>query len=257
MVLSKIYIIPHGDEIIDLPDINSREMNEKITRIAGEDKSEVLVIISPHGVTLGKGMAVINTEFFVATTDLIDKKLNYRAKNERELTEKIIKECPEICNELRYSTYSGDLSVFPLDFGSSIPLYFFKKRNIVYVGQPRLDDRDALVNFGKKLYGIANGYNKNVSIILSADQAHTHSDKGPYGYSDQAEVYEDILIKALNEGNLEPVYKMNQDIISRGKPDSYWNMLILKGLLDTSGRKMVMDFHYVALYFGMLLAHSN
>ena len=46
-------------------------------------------------------------------------------------------------------------------------------------------------------------------------------------------------------------------MISEAKPDSYWNMVILKGFLKNSGMRMVLDYHYVENYFGMLLAHGK
>ncbi len=106
---------------------------------------------------------VINTEYFKADTELKNKYLNFKAENERNLTEKIIK--LEYAEELIFVTYSGYLSVFPLDFGSSIPFYFFKQRDIVLIGQLRISNRDKLVNFGKSLYKTVEEYNKKVSIF--------------------------------------------------------------------------------------------
>ncbi len=256
MSLVNLYIIPHGDELIDLPDKESVTMRNYIAEIAGNDDSDVIVILSPHGMTIKDHMAVINTEYFRAETKLVNKKLDFLCSNERKLTEEIIEKFPEFCLDVRFSTYSGELSVFPLDFGSSIPLYFFNQRKIVMIGQPRINDRAKLVDFGKSLFHIVKNYPKKVSIILSADQAHTHSAKGPYGYSEDADKYEKILVNAIKNNSLDPLYTIDQETVNRGKPDSFWNMLILKGIMDESGIKIIIDYHYVAVYFGMLLAHS-
>jgi aromatic ring-opening dioxygenase LigB subunit len=55
---------------------------------------------------------------------------------------------------------------------------------------------------------------------------------------------------------MDPVMSIDQEIVNKGKPDSFWNMLILKGILEESGMRMKIDYHYVAVYFGMMLAHS-
>ncbi len=256
MSLENLYIIPHGDELIDLPDKESVTMRNHIAEIAEKDDSEVIVIISPHGMTIKDHMAVINTEHFRAETKLVNKKLDFLCNNERKLTEEIIEKFPEFCLDVRFSTYSGELSEFPLDFGSSIPLYFFRQRKIVMIGQPRISHRKKLVDFGKILFQIVRNYPKKVSIILSADQAHTHSEKGPYGYSEEAVKYEQILINAIMNNSMDPVMSIDQEIVNKGKPDSFWNMLILKGILEESGMRMKIDYHYVAVYFGMMLAHS-
>jgi aromatic ring-opening dioxygenase LigB subunit len=257
MSLNKVYIFPHGDEIIDLPDDHAEQMNHVIRNLVEKDDSDVLVIISPHGLTLGQKLAVINTEFFYANTELKNKTLKFKATNERNLTEEIIEKESQLCQEVRFSTYSGELSAFPLDFGSAIPLYFFKQRSIVVMGQPRIDDRASLENFGKTLYNLSKKYPKKVSIIISADQAHTHSSLGPYGYSERAIQYEEILKEAIGKNDLSVISTMDSNLIKEAKPDSYWNMLILKGIMESSGLRMKIDYHYVAVYFGMLLAHSE
>ncbi len=256
MSFHNLYIMPHGDELVDLPDDKSVIMRNHIVELARKDDSDVIVIISPHGMTVNDQMAVINTEHFVAQTKLANKVLDFQCRNERKLTEEIIRQFPGFCIDVRFSAYSGELSSFPLDFGSSIPLYFFRQRDIVMIGQPRIEDRSKLVNFGKKLYQIAKEYPKKVSVILSADQAHTHSETGPYGYSEEAKKYEKILADSLSGGSLNAIYDLGSSIVQNAKPDSFWNMLILKGFLEESGMEMRIDFHYVAVYFGMLLAHA-
>ncbi len=257
MPLNKIYIIPHGDELIDVPNVESKSLAEHIKSTAREDNSDVLVIISPHGVTLGKNMAIINTENFYANTKLRNVTLDFHAKNERKLTEQIIREVPDLCEELRFATYSGELSNFPLDFGSSIPLYFFGQRQLVVIGQPRIKDRNRLIQFGGQLYKIIQEYPKSVTVIISADQAHTHSARGVYGFSEMAEKYEKILIDTLKTNDFRALREMDEEIVTGGKPDSFWNMLILDGLLTASGRRMSLIYHYVQVYFGMLLATSD
>ena len=54
MVLNATYWIPHGDELIDLPNENSRVMAKKIAGSASMDNSDVRVVISPHGLALSR-----------------------------------------------------------------------------------------------------------------------------------------------------------------------------------------------------------
>ena len=84
MSLENLYIIPHGDELIDLPDKESVTMRNHIAEIAEKDDSEVIVIISPHGMTIKDHMAVINTEHFRAETKRVNKKLDLLCNNERK-----------------------------------------------------------------------------------------------------------------------------------------------------------------------------
>ncbi len=74
-----------------------------------------------------------------------------------------------------------------------MPLKFFGKSNIVVIGQPRFDNKEILINFGSDIYNIINSYNKKISLIISTDQANTHSKTGPYGYSPMAKKYDEIV----------------------------------------------------------------
>ena len=64
MSLNRVYVIPHGDEILDLPNEESRKMHDAIEKVTVGDDSETVVIISPHGLRLGNHVSVLNTEFF-------------------------------------------------------------------------------------------------------------------------------------------------------------------------------------------------
>lgn len=256
MVLCNIYLLPHGDEIIDMPGEGSVEMNRTISRVVENDESDVLVIASPHGVKLSKNIPVVNTEHFESSFKVRTRELHRNLLNEKPLTDSIIKHTEDESEEVGFVTTSGDKSVFPLDFGTLIPLDFFHDKPLVYLGQSRIKDRDKLSSFGKKLYKVLNEYEKKVSLIISADQAHTHSGKGPYGYSEEAAEYEKIVVECIKKNDFRPLLKIDEAMISKAKPDSYWNLVILSSVLRESGRHLELDYHYVEEYFGMLCAHS-
>ncbi len=257
MVLDRIYMIPHGDEIIDQPNGESRRMNSEISGISHEDHSDVIVILSPHGINLSRNIGIINTERFKSNTRLKSVNLDEYWVNERRLCEKIIGETGDIGEEVRYVTYSGDESVFPIDFGTAIPLHFFSRREIVVVGQSRKVRNEDQISFGSMLAKAIMNYERKVSVIFSADQAHTHSREGPYGYSPRADQYEQILRRCLEENNFSAMENIDPEIVEEGKPDSYWNILVMDGLLKQSGKSMRFIYGYVEKYFGMMLAVSK
>jgi aromatic ring-opening dioxygenase LigB subunit len=249
--------MPHGDEIIDIPNEHSRKLNSEISKLAGTDNSDVIVVLSPHGINLSKNIGIINTERFLSDTKLKSVHLRDYWENERKLCENIIRESGDIGEEVRYATYSGEESVFPMDFGTSIPLYFFKKRPIVLIGQSRSIGRHSQKEFGMHLARTLMNYEKSVSIIFSADQAHTHSADGPYGYSQEAEVYEEKLKRCIEHNNFGEMEEIDQDIVDQAKPDSFWNILVMSRFLSESKRKMRFVYGYVERYFGMFLAISD
>ncbi len=254
MTIGNVYVIPHGDEIFDQPNKESVELFHKIKDITSSDDSETLVVISPHGLRLSKSIAVLNTEFLVADLQLKTKKLTAEYRTDRDLAKAII-DGSEISQEVSFITSSGALSRFTLDFGSVIPLQFFNQKSLVAIGQPRIWDKEMLQDFGRTLSRVLGNCRKKVSIIISADQAHTHDAVGPYGYSEKSAEYEDMIENCFRNSDFSPLTELTEDFVDKAKPDSYWNMLILKGLMEETGLRSVLDYHYIEVYFGMLLGH--
>lgn len=254
MTLERVYVIPHGDEIIDQPNRESVELFEKIKEVTAADPAETILILSPHGLRLSKSVGIINTEFLEANLQLKTTKLEAEYVTDRKLTKALL-EKSDVTQEVSFITSSGPLSRFILDFGSVIPLHFFAQKSVVAIGQPRIWDKDMLIEFGKNISRAVNDSPLGVSIVFSADQAHTHDPSGPYGYSESSAVYEDLIEKCFRESNLNPLLDLDEEFVDGAKPDSYWNMLILKGLMEETGLRTVLDYHYVEVYFGMLLAH--
>lgn len=256
MALENIYIIPHGDELIEHPNQESRIMSKTIEEVASDDTSDVKVVISPHGLRLSRGIGIIATEYFHQYLKLSNRVFRGKIKNEKALAKKIAGTCNEVAEEINFITSEGEKSIFPLDFGTIIPLSFFNHSPVVSIGQPRFNDHEILIRFGKSLFSSIESYDKKVSVIFSADQAHTHSNDGPYGYSQEASEYDEKVIECIKRNDFSPLMLLSDEYIERAKPDSYWNLLILNGMLTAAGRKMTFDYYYVERYFGMMLAHS-
>ena len=257
MTLERLYVIPHGDEILDNPNKESKELRDKITEVTSGDNSESILVLTPHGVSLSRGIAIINTENLYGEYQIKTALLKSSHKTDKQLVRNIVSEFGKDLVEVNFATSAGPLSTFPEDFGTIIPLTFFKQKRVAIIGQPRTTDRMKLMQLGESIWYAIDNMDTKVSVIFSADQAHTHNASGPYGFSDYARTYEDRIVKFFKSGSLDGVEDLQDDMISEAKPDSYWNMVILRGFLKNSGMKMVLDYHYIENYFGMLLAHGT
>ncbi len=256
MTLSKVYVIPHGDELIDPPNPESEKMRNMIRNLSRADHSKTIVILSPHGIRVSESIGVVTTECSRGGQVFGTKRIRREYRNDVALATEIADSMPGFTRSVSFITSSGPKSEFPLDFGSLIPLSFFKPERVVLIGQPRIHDRGKLVKFGKALYSAVSHRNYAVSVIFSADQAHTHSRDGPYGYSESAAEYENTVIGAIKTNDFSSISEITDQVIESAKPDSFWNMMILKGFTEAGRISLIHDFNYVERYFGMLLAHS-
>lgn len=257
MTLSGLYIIPHGDEIIDCPNEESRIMADSIKQMVREDRSETVAIISPHGLALREKVSVIGTERLRGYFKLQTRILKRTYIVDRELLEAVSRDLSEWVEPVKYITSSGPLSVFPIDFGTLIPLTFLTGRKILAMGQPRPKNTKALYNFGRELFRFIRTVPTPVSVVISADQAHTHSREGPYGYSNKAKPYDKLVSNSVDSGAFDDLLNLTPNYIEDAKPDSFWNMAILAGFLKESRISMKVRYYYVQKYFGMLSASPS
>lgn len=254
MVLERLYVIPHGDEILDCPNQDSRRMNDAITEMVSGDSADTIAIISPHSLMLSDRVAIIDTESTSGTYDIKTAKLRMKCIIDRSLSRRLKTMAGDLAELAGFVTSTGPLSDFPLDFGSLIPLSFFIQRRIVLMGQPRPTGTESMFAFGKVLYDWVKEADGKLSVIFSADQAHTHAVDGPYGYSEEARAYDAEVRSAIERNDFSKIRDFDPDFIRKAKPDSFWNMLALAGFLDTSNLKMKVNYYYVEHYFGMLAA---
>ncbi|BAB60607.1 hypothetical protein [Thermoplasma volcanium GSS1] len=252
-MLNRIYIIPHGDELIDMDTDEDRKMHEAIKKYSENDDSETLVVISPHGIVLDRDVGVIYSSKLSGAYRTKHHYIRKTYDNDLELADSIARS--QHAQHLRCITLSGNVPC-PLDFGTLIPLQFFKRKRVVAMGEPRLLDYSAIVGFADDLYSAMSKFERKISLIISADQAHTHSKDGPYGFSEDADLYDKIVIDSINNNDFHALINIDKSIVERAKPDSYQNMIVTARLLEISRRKMHVDYYYVAGYFGMLLARE-
>ncbi|MEM0135299.1 MAG: hypothetical protein QXU18_08770 [Thermoplasmatales archaeon] len=256
MVLSKTYLIPHGDEILSLPNSESRSMNSAITTETRDDSSQTILIISPHSLRIPSGIPVINTQYLSGVYKIGKNILKGEYETDRDLNSQLFKSS-KYFEEIGFVTTEGELSKFPIDFGSLIPLTFFCNKKVSMLGQWRTSKRKLLMELGQKLYDVVSKTENKVSVVFSADQAHTHSKEGPYGFDRRAKEYDNMVINAIEENKFDNLVALDDAFINAAKPDSYWNLLMFHGF--TKRGNLVPKFHYYYLqeYFGMLFATAD
>ena len=256
MTLFRTYLIPHGDEILSLPNSESKTMNNVINRETRTDSSDTIVVISPHSLRIPSGLPVINTQYLSGSYKIGKNLLKGDYETSRDLNARLFK-ASKYFVETNFVTSEGELSTFPIDFGTLIPLTFFCNKKVSMLGQWRTSKRRQLIELGKKLYDVVSKLDTTVSVVFSADQAHTHSKTGPYGYDQRAKQYDKMVIRAIEKNQFDDLISLDDDYLRRAKPDSYWNLLMFHGFAERG--KIVPKFHYYYLqeYFGMLFATAE
>lgn len=209
-------LLPHGDFAYDptLPPTGkgaSERLHASsiaIGRAMAELEAEVLVLITPHGVTsqrdLGlysatnaSGFARIGDDLHNASHQDYDVPVNVTL--DANLTEAVAG-LGTTANVTTLAAW-GDSEPFPLRWGEGVPLLLLQEGgyypdSAVVASLPArryvssADMVDEMRRLGKNLGALIAEDPRRVAVIVSGDLAHTHSADGPYGYSPTAEPFD-------------------------------------------------------------------
>jgi aromatic ring-opening dioxygenase LigB subunit len=220
------------------------------------------VIATPHGLRLDHTIGVVTAEYSEGSLKEKDKEIKARFKCNRQFAWKILQEARRAWLPIvgaNYGTDKGPASCMQMDWGTLIPLWFFgakerKKPKIVIVTPSREIPLTQLVEFGKIIADVAESSKRRVAFVASADQGHAHDKKGPYGFHSASKEYDELVIKAVKEGNLKQLLTLDPQFVEDAKPDSLWQMAILVGVLERVSMKARCVSYQAPSYFGLLCA---
>ncbi|HEX4921432.1 MAG TPA: extradiol ring-cleavage dioxygenase, partial [Candidatus Bathyarchaeia archaeon] len=227
-------------------------------------RPHTIVIASPHNLRLVGKIAVVVTEN--STGDLKgsnNRIVSMAAKCDRRLAQKLLRESekerlPVV--GVNYGTASGPASDIRMDWGTLVPLWFVlnrqkSKSEIVIVTPSREITIKENFRFGRLIGRVLQrDKTRRYVFIASADQAHAHSRRGPYGYSPAAAEYDGIVQDLIRENKLKRVMGLDPRFVERAKPDSLWQMTLLAGVTDIVPSRLELISYQVPTYYGMACA---
>ena len=262
-------IAPHGGETV--PALAGKKLSlfgptRKGMKVLAERMKEAgpdtIVIASPHNLRLPKHIGVVTSEFSSGTVSEGKKKIRLRARCDLPLAAGIVEAAekrglPVVA--ANYGAFEGPLSDLAMDWGTLIPLWFLLRRTglksrVVIVTPSRGIPLMRNFEFGRAIGEVAMKERKRVAFVASADQAHAHSSRGPYGFDPRAAEYDSRVADAIRVDSLQSILVIKPDIVEGAKPDSLWQMTMLSGALSVVPMKGELVSYQVPTYFGMICA---
>lgn len=262
-------IAPHGDELISKIAGKNRGLAAKSTvgmkRLASEmadARPETIVIATPHNLRLTGRIGVVLAENSSGRVGMGKAQISLKAKCDVELARHLLASAERANLPVvgaNYGTVSGPLSDLAMDWGTLIPLWFFLrlarlKSKIVIVTPSREIPLEQNFEFGRAMGEVAESSKKRVAFVASSDQAHAHDKSGPYGFSPEADRYDELVVDAVKRDRLSEILKFDPDMVEKAKPDSLWQMTMLAGVLRVVKMRGKLYSYEVPTYFGMLCA---
>ncbi len=254
-MLGGMAMMPHGNEVLEPGDEKTRQLADVLKRIGEEFREfDVYVIVTPHNIKISDHIGIIFAENLVSWLGFAGVEFHGEYKTDRKLAEEIYLESrragiPVV--DINFAALSGEYSRFPLTWGELIPLHFLDARPLVVVTPARKMPRETLVRFGEVLAGSIESYDGRAGLVISADHGHAHAPKGPYGYARESEEYDELVMRLIGENRLEELLELDEEFIRKAKPDSYWQLLIMLGVLRKVPMELKATAYACPTYFGM------
>jgi len=268
-------ILPHGFNLIEDIYPNQGEDWQNLTKALKNVSSEifsmnpdVIVIASPHNLRIEGQIGIITSEWLEGMwwNEKQSENVHLKIKCDRTFGKQIyerLKEDNIPAVSVNYGAAEGDLSAMKMDWGTLIPLWYISKKYaeenkeippVVLITPSREIPWENLVRLGTALNGLATKDGKEVVFIASCDHGHAHDPKGPYGFHPASAVYDKQICDMIKENHIEKLLELSEEFIDHAKPDSFWQMLILLGILNVTNLKNDLCVYECPEYYGMIVA---
>ncbi|MBD3191179.1 MAG: hypothetical protein GF308_11065 [Candidatus Heimdallarchaeota archaeon] len=152
----------------------------------------------------------------------------------------------------------------PLRWAEVVPLWFLKKvptkTKYLLLSQPirpfispPLDRIPELKKLGTNLKSYFDFLAEKVVVIISADLAHTHTEDAPYGFSETAEPFDELMENWAVSLNEELLLKKALPLLDQAMCCGYYGFIILQSMLKKTNFTPRVIIRATPSYYGMMV----
>lgn len=260
-------IAPHGGDILEeIADdarvmAKTRRAMQEMGRRCAQARPDTVVVLTPHGQLVRNAITISATQFAGGALEGVRGSIAADFETDLALADAITEEGLE--NGVPLLQLVGedenDGTVFPLDFGALIPLWYAAhpltpRPRVVVLAPDRALPREALLRCGAAIARASAQTESRVALIASCDQGHAHDPNSPYGFDPASADHDRAMCEAIATDNLESLLAWPEAFLENAKVDAYWQTLILMGALAITPMKPDLLSYEAPTYFGMLCA---
>lgn len=248
-------IAPHGSPAFVQGSPTRRGLRELGRRLA-RAAPDVVVLVTPHNVHVEGSFAVVTAAAMSGSLD--DPPATLSGSVDRGLAARSLASLraaglPAV--GVSYGSNDPALAEMPMDWGTLIPLWFLggrsrQRRPVVLVSPARDRSLEEHVRAGRALARACRG--RRAAFVASADHAHRHDPRGPFGFDPAAAEYDARVVALVLDNRLDDALTLGA-LAERAYADSLWQLLVLHGALGSRFRAELLSYE-APTYFGMLCA---
>ena len=267
------FILPHGSMILDpkKKEISNQAIKlhyemKKIGNIIKQLSPEIIFLTTPHSIALSYDYGIYLNKIASGTAEWNGEygEFSIDIKLSQELSTKLLNFLQEKMSTVQgISAYSSSVSI-PLQWGEVVPLWFLKDipLNLEYIilSQPlrRLEHAKSMIaesiSLGTHLKKFFESIDKRIALIISADLSHTHEKEGPYGFSEEAEIFDEIIQNWAASLNNQILTEKIIPILDKAMCCGLIGFAILQGMIEDDNFKPNILIRKTPSYYGMMVA---
>ena len=264
MTLVFAAIAPHGT-LPEVPVPGAEKTHEALAELGRRFDAatpEATIVLTPHNVHVEGHFAVLLAGTLSGSlADFDAPELTLSCPVDVELaTESVVALHDEGLPVVGASFGANDpgAATAPMDWGVLIPLWVMGGRSepqvpVVVVSPARDRPLEEHVRAGRALAEAAAGSGKRVALIASADHGHAHDPEGPYGFDPASAIYDDAIVRLVQDDRLSGLLELDPAFVEAAKADSWWQLAMLHGALGEGWHGDFLSYE-ASTYFGMLCA---
>jgi AmmeMemoRadiSam system protein A len=237
-------VSPHPPIII--PEIGGDELQKAKSTVTAmrewaafmtEQRPEVLVFISPHGVFTRRQMGYLQTQdLFGDFAAFGAMEISFQVKNDLDLARKIAEEASregvEVLGVDLDNWYVNDPG--SLDHGITVPLYYLEEAgldaSLVAFGISLLP-LPKLYKFGQALGRVLESSHQRAGIIASGDLSHRLMPGAPAGYSPRGREFDLLIKESLEKMDAQLLLNISDDLVEDAGECGLRPIIMLLGAL--------------------------
>jgi len=209
---------------------------EQLSKTVQSTEPEVLVMAGPHGLHYWDAIGVVSGNqvrgslaAFGAPEVSLEFSLDGRTRQE------VIRAATQAGLEVREARTD-------LDHGFLVPLYYIRKAGVnaplVLLGPGALPT-GALYRMGIEM---ARNFTKRVAFIASGDLSHRLKRGAPAGYHRMGQVFDDLVVKALRQGDAGTLLNMDENLVEQAGQCGLRPAAMLFGVAKDTGGFQVLSY---------------
>jgi len=285
MPILETYFLPHGMQIIPgLEGKYSKEfsiIHEAMLLVQEDVKKncpEIFILFTPHGLAADESFLIYRNQILRGYyPHLVDSNIDgteikevLKIDSDISMIDKLFSRLNDENINISNITLGASQFPGPLAWGELVPMYYVNKScpktKLIVISLPKKrfnasQFKQDLLNMGRNIADFCSSNQETFTLIFSGDLAHTHKKDSPFGYSEHAQEFDNLIIKWIQTLDEKILLSDAYDIVDQAKVCGLSTLTIFQGVNEFLSKKTEKPYFsghlycYAApTYFGMAVA---